>query len=280
MAKRIARHRTMLGVGAAALLVGALAVVGANASTIADAASSVASPSIASTSATTAASSDTSTPASAGTASPSIPVGASSTTTAAAPTVVAIGDSIMDGHGTDADQAWPILVAADNGWAITNLSSDGAGFLQPGDDGTTFEAQVEHAAGLDPDIVIISASTNDLGQDPNALDAATLTTMTALRSALPNTQIIALSAFWGDTVPSDELDPINGAMQSAAQAVDARWVDIGQPLADRPDLMQSDDVHPTAEGLSVLAAAIEADLDPTAPSSSAATDVAGAAPAN
>ncbi|MGG7466302.1 SGNH/GDSL hydrolase family protein [Plantibacter sp. YIM 135347] len=274
MVKRIGRPRTALGIGAALVLVGTLAVVGVNASSIADAASSA----VASTSASPSASAGAGT--TTGTASSSAPVGASSTTTTTAPTVVAIGDSIMDGHGTDADQAWPILVAADNGWSITNLSSDGTGFLQPGDDGTTFEAQVQRAAGLDPDIVIISASTNDLDQDADALATATMDTMTSLRAALPNTQIIALSAFWGDTAPSDELDPINGAMQSAAQAVDARWVDIGQPLADRPDLMQSDDVHPTAEGLSVLAAAIEADLDPTAQSGSAATDVAGAAPAS
>ena len=86
---------------------------------------------------------------------------------AAAPTgrstAVAIGDSIMDGHGLQADEAWPVLIAEDNGWSLTNLAADGDGFARAGDDGTTFLEQVREAIALHPGVVVLSASSNDLG---------------------------------------------------------------------------------------------------------------------
>ncbi|MCU1481451.1 MAG: hydrolase family protein [Subtercola sp.] len=174
------------------------------------------------------------------------------------PVVAAIGDSIMDGHGVGADQAWPVLVSEANDWQLTNLSIDGTGFLQVGNDGNTFESQVIEAAEADATVVIISASSNDLGQDPDTLAQATLATMTSLRSELPNAQIIALSAFWGDTDAPPQLSDINTDLQNAAAATGATYIDIGQPLAGDPDLMQSDDVHPTSDGLAQLAASINA----------------------
>lgn len=196
------------------------------------------------------------------TASTAAPVGSVLSASAGRePVVVAIGDSIMDGHGTKADQAWPVLIGQKNDWSLTNLSSDGSGFLQLGDAGDTFATQVQKAVALNPSIVIISASSNDLGQDDAALSTTTMQTMVALRTALPYAQIIALSAFWGDTTPPAELDPIDADLQAAAQTVGARYIDIGQPLSGRPGLMQGDDVHPTAEGLSVLASAIDADIE-------------------
>ena len=48
------------------------------------------------------------------------------------PVVVAIGDSIMEGHGLDPSDAWPALLAKQNGWRLTNLASDGSGFATVG----------------------------------------------------------------------------------------------------------------------------------------------------
>ncbi|UFS59821.1 SGNH/GDSL hydrolase family protein [Subtercola endophyticus] len=188
------------------------------------------------------------------------PTGTASAEASQRPVVAAIGDSIMDGHNVGADQAWPVLVSEANDWQLTNLSIDGTGFVQLGNDGNTFESQVVEAGEMDATVVIISASSNDLGQDPDTLAQATLATMASLRAQLPNAQIVALSAFWGDTAPPPQLTDIDNDLQNAAAATGATYIDIGQPLAGEPDLMQSDDVHPTAQGLVHLAAAIDADI--------------------
>ena len=65
--------------------------------------------------------------------------------------MVAIGDSIMEGHGLDPGQAWPALLAQEYGWRLTNLASDGSGFVTPGNNGDTFADQV--AVGGPPESV-------------------------------------------------------------------------------------------------------------------------------
>ena len=46
----------------------------------------------------------------------------------------------------------------------------------------------------------------------------------------------------------------------SVSAVGGTYLDIGNPLAGRPDLMQGGDVHPTAAGQVVVASAVEAGL--------------------
>ena len=182
-------------------------------------------------------------------------------TTASAPVVVAIGDSIMSGHGLDPAQAWPALLAADSGWQLSNLAADGAGFVTPGDDGSTFQAQVDAAVQLKPSVVVISASSNDLGQGDLAAGQATLAALESLRSALPQAQIVGVSAFWGDEAPPEQLGRLNADLQASVLAVGGDYLDIGQPLADQANLMQDDDVHPTEVGQQQLAAVIGPQLD-------------------
>lgn len=183
----------------------------------------------------------------------------SSTPPSGAPvTVVAIGDSIMDGHGVTPNRAWPELIGHATDWQLTDLASDGTGFAAVGNQGNTFQAQAAEAVSLNPSIVIIAASSNDLDEDPAVVAEATMKTLTSLRAGLPDARIIALNAFWGDGTPPAELSALDDDLEVAAGATGAHYLDIGQPLAGRASLMQADDVHPTAHGLTVLAAAIAA----------------------
>lgn len=179
-------------------------------------------------------------------------------TSASAVTVVAIGDSIMDGHGVSTNRAWPELVGQATDWQLTDLARDGPGFAAVGNDGTTFQAQATEAVSLKPSIVIVAASSNDLGEDPVAVADATMATMTYLRAGLPGARIIALNAFWGNGTPPAGLSALDDDLQVAAGATGAHYLDIGQPLAGKSNLIQADGVHPTARGLTVLAAAIAA----------------------
>lgn len=181
---------------------------------------------------------------------------------AAAPTqVLTIGDSIMRGFGLTPADAWPELISAANGWNLTTLACDGAGFLTPGSPdecGDDFVDVSRSAATLHPDLIIIEGSSNDFGRPNTELLPATLSALTILRSEFPNAEIIGLSTVWSDTAPPAQLAEISSQVQQAVTAVGGHYLDIGQPLDAHPELMQDDDVHPTVAGQQLLATAIQA----------------------
>lgn len=173
-----------------------------------------------------------------------------------APAVVAIGDSIMKGHGLDADQAWPALIAQQNDWHLTNLACDGAGFVTDGDPNdcdADFSGLVDAAVAAHPDLLLISGSSNDLGTDDGAIARNTADVIEALHARLPRATIVGISTVWNDTVAPDQVDDINEAVRTAVRGVGGTYLDIGQPLAGHRDWLQSDDIHPTQKGQEVLA---------------------------
>lgn len=176
-------------------------------------------------------------------------------------TVVAIGDSIMDGHGLERGQSWPEVVARTHGWALTDLAADGDGFVTPGDDGTTFADQVTTAIRLRPSTVILSGSSNDLGKDETQVEAAITTAIQRLRAALPHAEIIAASPVWREDPFPAQLTKIAAAVARAVRAVDGTVLSFSDPLRGHPELMQSDDVHPTAAGQLAIAALVEQRLE-------------------
>ncbi|GAB3795514.1 hypothetical protein GCM10028798_04370 [Humibacter antri] len=175
-------------------------------------------------------------------------------------TVVAVGDSIMDGNGLTPDEAWPNVVAGYNGWHLANLATDGAGFVNQGNNGSIFADQVDEAVEFDPTMVIISGSSNDLGASESDVQKSMISAMRTLRHDLPHTKIVAVSPVWNESKPPAQLDQINDDMESAVRSVGGTYLDIGRPLLGKPGYMQSDDVHPTADGQLLIAAAVERSL--------------------
>jgi acyl-CoA thioesterase-1 len=181
-----------------------------------------------------------------------------------APVVVTIGDSIMKGAGLDPAEAWPALLGQAKGWTVTNLGCNGAGFVQIGDADDCngdFSTLVPKAVALNPSIVIIAGSSNDLGISDTALIAQTNAVVTALHTQLPFATIAGISPVWGDTATPRQMSDINAQVQDAIAQVGGTYLEIGQPLADQRDLLQGDDVHPTADGQQVLAKAIQTAAD-------------------
>ena len=172
------------------------------------------------------------------------------------PVVVAIGDSIMEGHGLDPSQAWPSLLAREYGWRLTNLASDGSGFVTAGSNGDTFADQIAVAVRLNPSIVLVSGSSNDLGSDDVTIAGKTAATIRALHAAVPRAEIFAVSPVWNDTSVPPQLNSIDLDVVHAVAAVGGYTLDIGQPLSGRPGLLQSDDVHPTPAGQQLIAEAV------------------------
>ncbi|GAA1002291.1 hypothetical protein GCM10009563_33730 [Subtercola frigoramans] len=166
----------------------------------------------------------------------------------------------MDGHGLNPGDAWPALVANQEGWRLTDLASDGSGFVTAGDDGTTFVDQAAVAAQMRPALVIMSASSNDLGQDSAAVSAASADVLQKLKEASPNTKIVSVSAAWGSTTLPDQLVEFNSNLEHATTDIGGTYIDIGQPFFDHPDLLQDDDTHPTIDGQNVIAGIIDQQL--------------------
>jgi acyl-CoA thioesterase I len=182
----------------------------------------------------------------------------------AARTVVAIGDSIMDGHGLTERQSWPEVVARDHGWRLTDLAADGDGFVTAGDDGTTFADQVRQAIRLNPSTVILAGSSNDLGVPETTVEAAIRSAVAQLRSALPSAQIVAVSPVWNEDAWPAQLQRIAAAVRTDVRAVGGSVLTFADPLRGHPELMQADDVHPTAAGQLMIAASVEQRWDAAA----------------
>jgi acyl-CoA thioesterase-1 len=179
--------------------------------------------------------------------------------------VLTIGDSIMNGFRLSAGQAWPSLVAINDGFTVTNDACDGAGVVAIGaydECDSTFGGVISSAAALDPDIVIFEGSSNDFGEDNADLVAATTADLQAIRTEFPKAEIVGLSTLWGFDDPPDQLADVNAQVKQAVTEVGGTFVDIGQPMFDHPELMQWDDVHPDADGQAVLATTIEAAIQP------------------
>ena len=172
--------------------------------------------------------------------------------------MVAIGDSIMEGHGLASDRAWLALLASEKGWQLTNLASDGSGFVAVGGNGDTFADQAAAAELLHPDVVVFSGSSNDLGVSDARIDSATATTIAGLHAALPNTRIVSISAMWGDTEVPGQLSDIDSAVENATIAAGGTYLDASQPLAGDRAAIQADQVHPTADGQLMIARAVQA----------------------
>lgn len=184
---------------------------------------------------------------------------AARSSTPAAEHVAVIGDSIESGLGLDPSEAWPALLAADDGWRLDNLSVPGAGFVAQGADGHDFSAQADAAIAVRPDLVLIGASDNDLGTDPDELSAAMRSTVDRLASALPDARIAGFNALTGQA-SDDELADGDAALRQAVLAVGGTWLDLGQPYRGKAGLVQDDDEHPTLPGQQAIAAVVAARL--------------------
>jgi acyl-CoA thioesterase-1 len=198
-------------------------------------------------------------------------VPATTTNTATVPSalpalqVLTIGDSIMNGHGLPAGEAWPYLVAADYGWNVDNDACDGVGVIAVGDPAkcnSNYTGVIADASTKTPDIVIFEGSSNDFGQDDTQLLAGTIADLRALRTEFPHAEIVGLSTLWGAGEAPGQLVAINAQVKEAVEDVGGTYLDIGQPMATHPEMMQFDNVHPNASGQALIATTIEAAIKP------------------
>lgn len=175
--------------------------------------------------------------------------------------VVVLGDSYSAGA-----QSWVEQVGASEGWIITNLAAGGTGYA------TSVTTNAEKACGKDycpsyleqvdaavtaaPSLILITGGRNDLHVDPVVVEEKATQLLAALKSKLPDAEVVVVNAQWDARDQPIELTDIAAAITRAAEATGAAQIDIGQPLSGQPQLIQDDNVHPNEAGQAALADAL------------------------
>ncbi|WP_061961548.1 SGNH/GDSL hydrolase family protein [Demequina flava] len=174
-----------------------------------------------------------------------------------APTAVFVGDSFTEGYAlgpADAGERWPTVLAETLGWEEINAGCAGAGYTRQGSVClTTFREQLPVHIEAEPDIIVLSGGLNDVESSGEEVQAAVRATYLSVRDTYPEATIYAVAGNAPNAATASALDDINAAVATAAEEIDAVFVDIGDPLQDRPDLLASDGFHPNAEGHHVIA---------------------------
>jgi acyl-CoA thioesterase-1 len=181
-------------------------------------------------------------------------------------TALFLGDSYTEGTGLTPDQVplrWSTGLAQQMGWREVNAGCNGSGYTRPGlRCGNTYEERVALLTDPVPDVVVVSGGVNDLGASRERITAGVNATYATLRETFPHATIYAVGGIYytGDARP-ELLQFLNDAVEAAAEREDALFIDIGEPLLGRPELMAVDGLHPNAEGHAVIKDLILAALD-------------------
>lgn len=152
-----------------------------------------------------------------------------------------------------------MTLSTEEDWNGLNFSCSGAGFVAPGACGT-YDDMIDAAVAVDPVLVIVPASSNDLRADQATLKARMSGTMQRLRAALPHATIVGLSAIWNDRAAPARLTEISNDLEAAVASIGGEYLDIGEPVSGHPEWVQLDTVHYTRDGYDAVARAVGAAL--------------------
>ena len=177
------------------------------------------------------------------------------------PRAVFLGDEWTYGTGDGA--TWSTLLAEQVGWTEVNMGYGGTGYATSliGDAawqacGTTacpsYPELVGKVADAGPDIVVVSGGRHDGWASVTA--PATML-FQELRSQVPDARVIVVSITQLDPMPADLAGTSRG-VRAAAQSVGVEYLDIGQPLVGRSDLMTAGGDAPNLAGQQAVADAV------------------------
>jgi hypothetical protein len=186
------------------------------------------------------------------------------------PVAVFLGDSYTAGAGaSQVDKSAPYLLAQRYGWRPVDLAHGATGYISsPPDPGQawcglyhcpSYTESIPATAATNPDLVIVNGGRNEV-----AISATTQWTKgvqdfyTSLRRSVPHATIIATSPIWDDSPTPSSIEAMRAVVRAAVTAAGGRFIDLGEPLLGRPDLVASDGIHPNDAGNVAIAAAFEA----------------------
>lgn len=192
---------------------------------------------------------------------------AASGPSAGAPRAVFLGDSSTVGTGGDGT-TWTSIVAERKGWTEVNLGRGGTGYVtsRSGEAAQracglatcpSYQQMVNDVVAAKPDVIVVSGGRED---GASSVSTAAGTLFRDLRSKAPNARIVVVSPLWDESPVPADLAGTTTAVQTAARQAGLEYLDIGQPLSGRADLVSADGVNPNAAGYRAVADAVTAKL--------------------
>ncbi|KQQ98041.1 hypothetical protein ASF74_15015 [Arthrobacter sp. Leaf145] len=184
-----------------------------------------------------------------------------------------IGDSYAVGVGSgDMSLGWAPRLAWNQQWLLGNFARGGTGYVSEVAD----PAKAKIACGLDfcpnhegmlpevvafqPTMVLVTGGRND-GWVPIEKATEQIRAFYAdLRAKLPTAKIVAFNPVWDSNDVPPEVAALDKVIESAAHEVDGTYLDAGQPLHGKPDLLAADGKHPNGTGHRIVFEAYLAQL--------------------
>ena len=178
--------------------------------------------------------------------------------------VVVLGDSITAGLGLPVDQAFPAVAEATLRGEGRRVTIQNAGVS--GDTSTAGAARVGWLLKQSPDVLVVELGGNDLlrGQPVEVTETNLRAIVAAGQEACAAVLLLGIRA--PTSMGPEHKAEFDAVYRTVAEATGATLVeDFLGPLMDRPELIQSDGLHPTAAGQQVLAEKLAVVLRPLVP---------------
>lgn len=185
--------------------------------------------------------------------------------------VAFIGDSYTVGAGST-NGGFVKLLSKGQPWDVINLGVGGTGYApsQGATEGSMNACGRESCPGYidvipqavegGADVVVVSGGRNE-AKVPADAQAATIDAFyKKLRAELPDAKIIAFSPIWDSEPAPAAIPAMAGMVRTSVEAVGGTFIDLGQPLEGKADLITADGVHPNNAGYEALADAMRGAL--------------------
>lgn len=179
-----------------------------------------------------------------------------------------IGDSYTAGAGaSESVKRTSTLVANYFGLYETNIALGGTGYSNSVVDPETarkacgmascpnYSEQLIQNVNLKADIIFVCGGRNDSRSSLGYLSNVS-SFYSELRHDFPKAKIFAVSPILGLEKVDASFESLRKSVKEAAKSIGATYLDIGDPLLGRPDLISSDGVHPNDDGHKAVADAI------------------------
>jgi acyl-CoA thioesterase I len=181
-------------------------------------------------------------------------------TPAARVTVAFLGDDYTGGAGASSARAgWTAQVATALHLDATIVAEKGAGYVQRGVDGNSYQGLVDKVVAADPDVVVVSGGRNDADYPAGQVHDAAQRLFATLHTRLPAARIVAIAPWWGDSPHPAKLTKVDTAVQDGVEAVHGAYLDVPDALRGHPDWM-ADLADPNDRGYAAIAASVIAPL--------------------
>ncbi|GAA5193129.1 hypothetical protein GCM10023346_17010 [Arthrobacter gyeryongensis] len=113
-------------------------------------------------------------------------------------TVAFIGDSYTPGTGAgNPANRWTTKLSVDMSWSEVNLGKGGTGYFNAGSS-VNYRGVIPDAVSSKPAIVLVAGGGNDLGFGVQRFGPSVDAFYAALRKALPDAKIVAVSPYFRD----------------------------------------------------------------------------------